>query len=335
MEIVNAVIHYLEKKDDGSDTVLQTPNEALTLSDSLGFLLNKLIHVFNQKPEKRFGAINTEAAVSTFGKNLEQYVAESTEFMDLSQTLAEDIKEIFCESQFAGNAYVLSIHYKQGMGDFYLLTILHATDAVSVTKVLQLASQKPLDLTNMQLAMRININEWKKKSGSKHSVSYAKGRMNAKLVEDVMSFLGFSEEADPVEDTKVLMQAVEAFCKNEDMDAEAAQALKKNTVDYCTDQSKSGEPVFVHELSEQISQEDPDRFLAFASEGSQALAREFHPDRKSLRKLIRYSGSDKQMSISFVSELMGSKIHYDEEKDTLTIEGIPSSLKAQLVGTLE
>lgn len=335
MEIINATIHYIEKKEDSSETLLHASDNPLTPDDALGFLLNRVINVFNQKPEKRFGRLDLEAAISKFPANLQGYLSEECAFVELGQGLSEEIKDIFSESKFAGNVYVLTLHYKQNLSDYYLLAMLNVTDAVSVTEALDLIFQKPLDISNFQLALRINLSEWKNNDKSQHYISYAKGRMNAKLVEDLVSFFGFQQGADPEEDTRALLKAVEAFCDNESLDSEASQALKKNTVAYCNDQSKSGEPVFVHELSGQMSEDDPDRFLAFASDAIPELATEFHPDRKSLRRLIRYSGSDKLMSISFVSEIMGDQITYDENQDVLTIKGLPPSLRAQLKGELE
>jgi len=75
---------------------------------------------------------------------------------------------------------------------------------------------------------------------------------------------------------------------------------------------------------------DPDKFFNYAAEQDVDLKSEIPADKSGLKKFVRYSGSMKGMSLSFSEMLLGEQILYNADTDTLTIRGVPPSLKKQL-----
>lgn len=49
-----------------------------------------------------------------------------------------------------------------------------------------------------------------------------------------------------------------------------------------------------------------------------------------MRKLTKFVGAGGGLNISFDSLLMGERVFYDPETDTLTIKGTPPNLRDQL-----
>ncbi|MFT5282799.1 MAG: nucleoid-associated protein, partial [Yoonia sp.] len=51
--------------------------------------------------------------------------------------------------------------------------------------------------------------------------------------------------------------------------------------------------------------------------------------------LNKYSGAGGGISVSFERKLLGQRIHYDIQTDTLTISGLPPNLKDQLTKSVK
>ncbi|WP_438875949.1 nucleoid-associated protein, partial [Bacillus cereus group sp. Bce028] len=71
-------------------------------------------------------------------------------------------------------------------------------------------------------------------------------------------------------------------------------------------------------------------FLEFTREHGYQLEESFPGDRATVRKLTKYVGAGGGLNISFDSLLMGERVFYDPETDTLTIKGTPPNLRDQL-----
>ncbi len=106
---------------------------------------------------------------------------------------------------------------------------------------------------------------------------------------------------------------------------------KKQVYDYCNDQIKAGEEVQIQELSGELpASTDGTSFFDFTREHGYELEESFPGDRSTVRKLTKYVGAGGGLNISFDSLLMGERVFYDPETDTLTIKGTPPNLRDQL-----
>ncbi|MCA4046021.1 nucleoid-associated protein, partial [Pseudomonas aeruginosa] len=56
----------------------------------------------------------------------------------------------------------------------------------------------------------------------------------------------------------------------------------------------------------------------------------FPADKRTLNQFRRFTGRAEGLSISFEAHLLGSRIEYDEERDTLRISSLPTQLRDQL-----
>ncbi|MBF1863698.1 nucleoid-associated protein, partial [Pseudomonas aeruginosa] len=60
------------------------------------------------------------------------------------------------------------------------------------------------------------------------------------------------------------------------------------------------------------------------------LSPEIPADKRTLNQFRRFTGRAEGLSISFEAHLLGSRIEYDEERDTLRISSLPTQLRDQL-----
>ena len=101
------------------------------------------------------------------------------------------------------------------------------------------------------------------------------------------------------------------------------------SVEYCVDQEQQGEQVMYADLSAYLNDDKPQEFAAYAEEnlpGKQG----FIPDKTKLRKLVRFSGRDKDLSVSFSSAQLGKEVTYNSDTGELVLKKVPKSLLQQL-----
>ena len=95
-------------------------------------------------------------------------------------------------------------------------------------------------------------------------------------------------------------------------------------------QLKSGEEIAVEALSHEITPAGDKSFQSFAQEGNYGLEDAFPADRSMLRQLKKFSGSGGGVTINFDAALLGERIFWDPQSDTLTLKGLPPNLRDQL-----
>lgn len=64
--------------------------------------------------------------------------------------------------------------------------------------------------------------------------------------------------------------------------------------------------------------------------GEEVIKAELIPDRKSLKNYLRYSGKNKEVTLSFAATALGADISFDPAENSLTIKNLPSRLLKQL-----
>ncbi len=150
-----------------------------------------------------------------------------------------------------------------------------------------------------------------------------------------MDFLGAAEGIDVKMQNQLLVQAVNEYCQQVAMPADEKAATKKKVSDYYKEQSEEGADIAIKSVAEYLpKQNDGGDFYAFISE-EYDLDEEFPAATTALRKLTKFVGSGGGLNISFDEKLLGERIGYDAQTDTLTIKGTPPNLKDQLLRMLK
>jgi nucleoid-associated protein len=135
--------------------------------------------------------------------------------------------------------------------------------------------------------------------------------------------------------TRDLVVAVNNYYRKElKLPTEEVEVHKKLVHDYCLVKSEKEEKVFLEELSRYLDGDNPEGFLIYAQEKYE-IPNEFQVDKLKLRKFLKYSGKDNSISISFSSEVFGTRVKYDANSDVMTIKGIPNALRELLMTELK
>ena len=327
MSIYNCAIHFVEKKADGSAAVLQTAPLLLEQQDFTEQLLAGFITHYNAKPGKALGLLRPQPDLSA---QLQQLLQQPDSLLQLSQQLAASWRESMDNHELFLRGYLCFLHYRHSMSDYLALALIPPTASLAVTPELQLQQLQHLDLSQLQLAMRINLSEWHNNQEARHYASWLKAKGGKKLLDAFAGLFGAEESIDAPEQTSTLLQAFGDYVEQSDLSAESSQQQADTLVRFASEHSRQGQPLALSELSQVLDEDNPQAFYNHIRNKDYGLSPFVPADRRTLSQFRRFSGRAEGMSISFEAHLLGSRVEYDSERDTLIIRNPPTQLKDQL-----
>lgn len=327
LHLSNVILHQLCKNDLDELTVNYRA-QALDNDSSTENLVSELHRVFNAKAGKGFGCFKSDSDVQQWLQALRK---GEQDFYSFSQQCVQRLKDELIKYPFADEGILVLAEYQSLATHFLFIGLLPLNQSLKVTEGLDISATDHLDINKMDIAVRIDLSSYETDASSNRYLSYIKGRVGRKIADFFLDFLQAEIGLDPKQQNQVLMQAVEDFCSDAKLEKEEAINYKKQVYDYCNDQIKSGDEVQVKELSGELpTSQDGTSFFDFTREHGYQLEESFPGDRSAVRKLTKYVGAGGGLNISFDSLLMGERVFYDPETDTLTIKGTPPNLRDQL-----
>ncbi|HTN31758.1 MAG TPA: nucleoid-associated protein YejK [Pseudomonas sp.] len=330
MPIRHCIVHFIDKKPDGTPAVLHARDAELPVNQAMENLMADLNDSYNAKQGKAWGFFHDESGAYPFSGWLKGYLDGGEDFAAFSRQAVEHLQKLMEESNLSTGGHVLLSHYQQGMTDYLAIALLHHSEGVTVTEALDVAPAKHLDLGQLHLAARINLSEWQNNRQSKQYISFIKGKNGKKVSDYFRDFIGCQEGVDAPSETRTLLKAFSDFVESEDLAEDQAREKTQTLVDYASTQARLGEPMTVEELSGLLDEDKPRAFYEHIRNSDYGLAPEIPPDKRTLNQFRRFTGRAEGLSISFEAHLLGSRVEYDEATDTLTIKQVPTQLKDQL-----
>lgn len=327
LQLSNIILHQLTKNDQDELVVNYRP-QALELDQTSESLVAQLHRTFNAKPGKGFGLFKSD---SDFQLNLDTFRKGEMAFYEFSQRCGQSLKQELSKYPFADEGIFVIAEYQSLATDYLFIGILPSNQSLKVTEGLDISATDYLDINKMDIAARLDLSTYDTDKESNRYLSYIKGRVGRKVADFFLDFLQAEVGLDSKQQNLVLMQAVEDFCADAQLDKQETTEYKKQVASYCNDQLKAGEEIQVKELSGELPSTDTgSSFQDFTSAQGYELEESFPADRTTVRKLTKYVGAGGGLNISFDSLLLGERVFYDQESDTLTIKGCPPNLKDQL-----
>ncbi|WP_217554434.1 nucleoid-associated protein YejK [Vibrio metschnikovii] len=327
LHLSNVILHQL-CKNNNDELMVNYRTQSLDNDTSTENLVSELHRVFNAKAGKGFGSFKADSDVQRWLQALRK---GEQDFYTFSQQSAERLKQELIKYPFADEGILVLAEYQSLATHFLFIGLLPLNQSLKVTEGLDISATDYLDINKMDIAARVDLSSFETDKSSNRYLSYIKGRVGRKVSDFFLDFLQAEVGLDPKQQNQVLMQAVEDFCSDAKLEKEEAISYKKQVYDYCNDQIKSGDEVQVKELSSELpASHEGTSFLEFTREHGYQLEESFPGDRATVRKLTKYVGAGGGLNISFDSLLMGERVFYDPETDTLTIKGTPPNLRDQL-----
>ncbi len=330
MPIRHAVMHFIDKKPDGSPAVLHLAGSDLPDSGAIQNLLNDVNDTYNAKTGKGWGFFHPESGAYPFSGWLAKAMTDDMAFIDFTRTAAEHLTKLMEESSLSVGGHVLFALYTQGMTDYLTIAILQQVETVAVAHDLTVAPSRQLDARTLHFAARINLSEWKNNQASRQYVSFIKPKGGRKATAYFRDFIGDQEGVDAPGETRTLLKAFADFVKAEDLADETAAEKSQDLVGYAKAKGQLGEPITLDKVSELLNEDSPASFADFIRSRDYGLSESFAADERTLNQYRRYTGRAEGLSISFEAQLLGKCVEFDQGNASLTITNLPVPLVDQL-----
>ncbi|MBN6078272.1 nucleoid-associated protein YejK [Aggregatibacter actinomycetemcomitans] len=300
--------------------------QVLTITPEVEQMMLQL-HQSYQNKAKGYGVFLDS---SVFAQSLNRLLENELEFLPFSYEATNLLINELGKYNFADNGTLVLCQYNFLATDYLFIALLDSRVSMLVDDKLEIQRTEYLDITQFDVAARINLTDLQLNANSNRYLTFIKGRVGRKIADFFMDFLGAEEGLNPQVQNQCLLQAVSDYCAQGELNREQTQAVKKQVFEYCKGQINSGEDIELTELSGELPTLNQQPFAEFTQAQNYGLEENIPPVRTALKSLTKFSGSGKGVTISFDVELINQRIIWDEVADTLTIKGLPPNLRDQL-----
>ena len=327
------VLHQLVKRPENEITTMESVlrDELLTITPEVEQMMLQL-HQGYQNKGKAFGVFQEN---SIFAQELNRLLENEIDFLNFSQQSTKLLAQELGKYNFADSGTLILCQYNFLATDYLFIALLDSRISMLVDENLEIRRTEYLDITQFDIAARINLTDLQVNANSNRYLTFIKGRVGRKISDFFMDFLGAEEGLNPQVQNQCLLQAVSDYCEQGELNKEQTQAVKKQVFEYCKGQLASGDEIALTELSANLPTLNERPFVTFTEEQDYGLEGTIPPVRSALKTLTKFSGSGKGVTLSFDADLLNNRIEWDPLTDTLTIKGIPPNLKDQLQKALK
>ncbi|RDE77957.1 nucleoid-associated protein YejK [Haemophilus parainfluenzae] len=327
------VLHQLVKHAENETTTMESVlrDELLTITPEVEQMMLQL-HQGYQNKGKVFGVFQEN---SIFAQDLNRLLENEINFLNFSQQSTKLLAQELGKYNFADSGTLILCQYNFLATDYLFIALLDSRISMLVDENLEIRRTEYLDITQFDIAARINLTDLQVNANSNRYLTFIKGRVGRKISDFFMDFLGAEEGLNPQVQNQCLLQAVSDYCEQGELNKEQTQAVKKQVFEYCKGQLASGDEIALTELSANLPTLNERPFVTFTEEQDYGLEETIPPVRSTLKTLTKFSGSGKGVTLSFDADLLNNRIEWDPLTDTLTIKGIPPNLKDQLQKALK
>lgn len=324
------ILHQLVKSNEEAENSPQLTavlrEQLLAITPEVEQMMLQL-HQGYQNKAKGYGVFQDS---SIFAQHLNRLLENELDFLPFSHESTHLLINELSKYNFADNGTLVLCQYNFLATDYLFIALLDSRISMLVNEQLEIQRTEYLDITQFDIAARINLTDLQLNANSNRYLTFIKGRVGRKIADFFMDFLGAEEGLNPQVQNQCLLQAVDDYCVQGELNREQTQAVKKQVFEYCKGQLNSGEEIELAELSNELPTLNQQPFMAFTQEQNYGLEENIPPVRTALKSLTKFSGSGKGVTISFDAELIDQRIIWDEATDTLTIKGLPPNLRVQL-----
>ena len=258
------VLHQLVKHAENETTTMESVlrDELLTITPEVEQMMLQL-HQGYQNKGKAFGVFQEN---SIFAQDLNRLLENEINFLNFSQQSTKLLAQELGKYNFADSGTLILCQYNFLATDYLFIALLDSRISMLVDENLEIRRTEYLDITQFDIAARINLTDLQVNANSNRYLTFIKGRVGRKISDFFMDFLGAEEGLNPQVQNQCLLQAVSDYCEQGELNKEQTQAVKKQVFEYCKGQLASGDEIALTELSANLPTLNERPFVTFTEE---------------------------------------------------------------------
>ena len=204
------VLHQLVKHTENETTTMESVlrDELLTITPEVEQMMLQL-HQGYQNKVKAFGVFQEN---SIFAQDLNRLLENEINFLNFSQQSTKLLAQELGKYNFADSGTLILCQYNFLATDYLFIALLDSRISMLVDENLEIRRTEYLDITQFDIAARINLTDLQINANSNRYLTFIKGRVGRKISDFFMDFLGAEEGLNPQVQNQCLLQAVSDYC---------------------------------------------------------------------------------------------------------------------------
>lgn len=338
MSIVNLIVHEVQKAEGESKALLVArPNEN-PIDTEAEQLAAKVTHLFNRSGMNTGQFSNPEGSEegSKLPALLHQHFNGEAfdDFVAFTKACAAEYVRYLEPVSDAEGGLLWFNHYELGGSHFLFIVLLKRKAGITLGEDLSFAQVHQLETDKLHMALRVNLSAYHDRDDTRY-IAFRFGKAPKWESEYFTQFIGCDEPKVAAKETRKLVEAASAFCQSEALPSKAANEFKRAVAEQCLEKAEEREPLELSDIARQIetrfSAEQASKFLEIAESDAFQVEKEIFVEKAALKKLTRASGSNRSLTLSFDTDLLGESIQFNADTGELTIKDLPRSLLKQLM----
>lgn len=326
MSLQALIVHHLNIPA-GSAATLNLAETPLPLDDQAQALVDLLKSRFLSRLTRQHGCFADEQATAPLPQALAAGLPSAEQLVDWSQALMRQWQELMGSPDDSVDIHVFFLLEQQGDAELFYLLATGSQTAYTVTPALGLSTTRHVDPSAALFGIKVDLHEWH--NGGHHAyLSLVPPRGDRALSDSLAAFTGFSPGINKADTTDALLAGVEAFARQ--LPEDQVDGYRQQVVDYCSAREQADAPVDLGALARSVEGIDAEQFGRVMNDYV-ASDDPMMVDRRRLTRYVKFAGREKDLAISFSSSQLNQRVHYDADRDTLSIAGLPRSLRDQLL----
>lgn len=184
-------------------------DELLTITPEVEQMMLQL-HQGYQNKGKAFGVFQEN---SIFAQDLNRLLENEINFLNFSQQSTKLLAQELGKYNFADSGTLILCQYNFLATDYLFIALLDSRISMLVDENLEIRRTEYLDITQFDIAARINLTDLQVNANSNRYLTFIKGRVGRKISDFFMDFLGAEEGLNPQVQNQCLLQAVSDYCE--------------------------------------------------------------------------------------------------------------------------
>lgn len=344
MPVTHFITHKLEKEAKAlGASVVCSESEAFH-EEYAAKVMSQLRTIFIGRASKRYGELSTESP--QLKGLMRDWLENKQSFVSLTQRITKLFAESLDNTSLEVDGYLAFIAEQLADGDRFYIYLIREKTSVALDDSDGLTQTRFIDFSNTGFSLCLDTSALMQDNSKKYA-TFSYGRGEKALQNTFVEFSGFTDSVNTEQETQEFLKIVEKYAKQ--LPEEQANETRSKVVDFCMEQDKYGAAVEFHAISQELDESEPEKFVSFlkqerelsrtSSDGEESgivvEKTEFIPDRKSLKNYVRYSGKNKDVTLSFSAIALGQDIQFNQESETLLLKNLPTRLLKQLKEELE
>ncbi len=334
VDLKNIVIHKLNKTAGNKKSVIKLAEKELEIGKSEIRFIADVRDSFIKRSIPTHGVFENDFEYNGFQKAIKEYTEDKIDFMQFSVDSINHYKRVIENSAPATGGFLIFADFRiTDNNERYILVLaIDNKQGYNLSEVaLVIQEIQNLELNKMDLASIINLTRWKLSDDPKNEIktylTFIRGKK--KISDYFQNFIGCLDKTTATESSTLLLNTINSYLVDNCIEEKIAKELKSKILDYCQNANRDRKEILLSQISFLLDEENPNRFLEYASEERFGNSEVIKYDSRTLRslKFIDYQTPD--FTLKFNKQLLGKSIKISSDKTKITITDIPEELKAQ------